>query len=139
MNQEISFEYNGGMSLKGEVNGHEMIIDADAGFGGNDLGPRPKPLVLVALIGCTAMDVISLLKKMRVDFKNLKVSADGELTEEHPKYYHKIKLTYDVWGNDLDHAKVEKAVNLSQERYCGVTAMLEKVAEIKHEIIYHED
>ena len=139
MNHEISFEYNGGMSLKGEVNGHEMIIDADAGFGGNDLGPRPKPLVLVALIGCTAMDVISLLKKMRVDFKDIKVSADGELTEEHPKYYDKIKLTYDIWGKDLDRAKVEKAVNLSQERYCGVTAMLEKVAEIKHEIVYHED
>lgn len=139
MSQEISFEYNGGMSFKGEVNGHEMIIDADAGFGGNDLGPRPKPLVLVALIGCTAMDVVSLLKKMRVDFKNVKVSADGELTEEHPKYYDKIKLTYDIWGNDLDRAKVEKAVTYSQERYCGVTAMLEKVAEITHEIVYHED
>ena len=139
MNQEISFEYNGGMSLKGEVNGHEMIIDADAGFGGNDLGPRPKPLVLVALIGCTAMDVISLLKKMRVNFTDLKVSADGELTEEHPKYYHKIKLTYDIWGKDLDRAKVEKSVNYSQERYCGVTAMLEKTSEIIHEIVYHED
>ena len=139
MNQEISFKYNGGMSLKGEVNGHELIIDADSGFGGNDLGPRPKPLVLVALIGCTAMDVISLLKKMRVDFKDLKVSANGELTEEHPKYYDKIKLTYDIWGNNLDRAKVEKAVNYSQERYCGVTAMLEKVAEITHEIVYHED
>lgn len=139
MNHEISFGYNGGMSLKGEVNGHEMIIDADAGFGGNDLGPRPKPLILVALIGCTAMDVISLLKKMRVDFKDLKISADGELTEEHPKYYHKIKLTYNIWGTDLDRSKVEKAVTYSQERYCGVTAMLEKSSEITHEIVYYEE
>ena len=139
MNHELSFEYNGGMSLKGNVNGHELIIDADDGFGGNDLGPRPKPLVLVALIGCTAMDVVSLLKKMRVDFKDLKVSADGELTEEHPKYYHKIKLKFDIWGKDLDRAKVEKSVVYSQERYCGVTAMLEKASDITYEIIYHED
>ncbi len=139
MNQEISFEYNGGMSLKGEVNGHELIIDADDSFGGNDLGPRPKPLILVALIGCTAMDVVSLLKKMRVDFKDLKVSANGELTDEHPKYYHKIKLTFDIWGKDLNRAKVEKSVVYSQERYCGVTAMLEKSSDITYEIIYHED
>jgi len=139
MNHEISFEYTDGMSFKGEVNGHEMIIDADAGFGGNDKGPRPKPLILVALIGCTSMDVVSLLKKMRVPFTDLKVSADGELTEEHPKYYHKIKLTYDIWGKDLDRAKVEKSVKYSQERYCGVTAMLEKSSEISYEIIYHED
>ena len=139
MNHEISFDYTGGMSLKGDINGHELIIDADDSFGGNDAGPRPKPLILVALIGCTAMDVISLLKKMRVDFKDLKVSADGELTEEHPKYYHKIKLTFDIWGKDLDRAKVEKSVVYSQERYCGVTAMLEKSSEITYEIIYHED
>tara|TARA_R110002050_G_scaffold204327_1_gene339574 strand:+ start:62185 stop:62604 length:420 start_codon:yes stop_codon:yes gene_type:complete len=138
MGHEITFGYNGGMSFKGEVNGHELIIDADEGFGGNDIGPRPKPLLLVALIGCTSMDVVSLLKKMRVDFKDFKVTADGEMTEEHPKYYHKIKLTYNIWGTDLDHAKVEKAVTLSQERYCGVTAMLEKASEIKYEVIYHE-
>ena len=139
MNHEISFEYTDGMSFKGEVNGHEIVIDADAGFGGNDKGPRPKPLILVALIGCTSMDVVSLLKKMRVPFTDLKVSADGELTEEHPKYYHKIKLTYDIWGKDLDKAKVEKSVKYSQERYCGVTAMLEKSSDISYEIIYHED
>ena len=139
MNHEISFEYTDGMSFKGEVNGHEIVIDADAGFGGNDRGPRPKPLILVALIGCTSMDVVSLLKKMRVPFTDLKVSADGELTEEHPKYYHKIKLTYDIWGKGLDKAKVEKSVKYSQERYCGVTAMLEKSSEITYEIIYHEE
>ena len=139
MNHEISFEYNEGMSFKGEVNGHEIIIDADDGFGGNDQGPRPKPLILVALIGCTSMDVVSLLRKMRVDFTDLKVSADGELTEEHPKYYHKIKLTYNIWGKDLDRAKVEKSIKYSQERYCGVTAMLEKSSEITYEVVYHED
>jgi putative redox protein len=138
MNHEVTFGYNGGMSLKGAVNGHELILDAEEDFGGNDLGPRPKPLILVGLIGCTGMDVISLLKKMRVPFTDLKVSANGELTEEHPKYYHKIALTYDIYGKDLDRAKVEKAVTYSMERYCGVTAMLEKAAEITHVINYHE-
>jgi putative redox protein len=138
MDHEVSFEYNGGMSLKGEVNGHEMILDADESFGGNDQGPRPKPLILASLIGCTSLDVISLLKKMRVDFKDLKVSATGSLTEEHPKYYDKIKLIYHIWGTDLDKSKVEKAVIYSQEKYCGVTAMLEKSAEITYEIEYHQ-
>lgn len=139
MNHEVSFGYNGGMSLKGEVNGHKMILDADESFGGNDQGPRPKPLILASLIGCTSLDVISLLKKMRVDFKDLQVTANGSLTDEHPKYYDYIKLTYNIWGKDLNRDKVEKAVVYSQERYCGVTAMLEKAAKIDYEIVYHED
>ena len=125
------------MSFTGDVNGHSITIDAEESFGGNNEGPRPKALVLVALIGCTSMDVVSLLKKMRVPFTDLKVIANGELTEEHPKYYHKIHLTYNIWGNDLDNKKVEKAVNYSQERYCGVTAMLEKASDITYEIVYH--
>ena len=137
MNHEISFEYQEGMSFAGDVNGHSVTIDADEDFGGSNKGPRPKPLVLVALIGCTSMDVVSLLRKMRVDFKDLKVTADGRLTEEHPKYYDKIHLTYHIWGEDLDHAKVEKAVKYSQERYCGVTAMLEKASDITYTIEYH--
>jgi putative redox protein len=137
MNHEIAFEYDEGMAFTGDVNGHSVTIDADASFGGNDKGPRPKPLVLVALIGCTSMDVVSLLKKMRVPFTNLKVTADGTLTEEHPKYYHKIHLTYHLWGEGLDEAKVEKSVQYSQERYCGVTAMLEKAADITYDIVYH--
>jgi putative redox protein len=83
------------------------------------------------------MDVVSLLRKMRVPFTDLKVTADGELTEEHPKYYHKIHLTYNIWGTDLDSEKVEKAVRYSQEKYCGVTAMLEKASNITYEVIYN--
>ena len=137
MNHEISFKHNEGMSFTGDVNGHSVTIDADKNFGGNDQGPRPKALVLVALIGCSSMDVVSLLRKMRVDFKDLKVTANGELTDEHPKYYHKIHLTYNIWGTDLDTAKVEKAVRYSQERYCGVVAMLEKASDITYEVIYN--
>lgn len=137
MNHEITFKYDEGMAFTGDVNGHSVTIDADESFGGNDKGPRPKALVLVALIGCTSMDVVSLLKKMRVPFTDLKVTADGELTEEHPKFYHKIHLTYNIWGQDLDSDKVEKAVKYSQEKYCGVTAMLEKASNITYEVKYH--
>lgn len=137
MNNEVTFGYNGGMSVKGEVNGHELILDADESFGGNNQGPRPKALLLVALIGCTAMDVMSMLRKMRVPFKDLKITANGELTEEHPKHYHTITLTYNIWGEDLNKEKVEKAVRYSNERYCGVSAMLEKAAKINYDIVYH--
>ncbi len=72
------------------------------------------------------MDVISMLKKMRVEPSYFNVDVDGELSEEHPRYYHKIHITYTIKGKNIAPEKVEKAVNLSQERYCGVSAMLEK-------------
>jgi putative redox protein len=89
---------------------------------------------LVSLGGCTGMDVVSMLKKMRVEFDYFNVEVEGELTEEHPKYYHTININYIFKGKDLPLEKLEKAVNLSQDRYCGVTAMLEKAAKIQHKI-----
>ncbi len=131
----IGLSWKGKMTFDAEVNGHIIPIDADASVGGEDRGPRPKPLTLVSLGGCTGMDVVSILDKMRVKFDDLKVDVTGELTDEHPKYFNKIKITYSFVGKDLPLDKIEKAVSLSQERYCGVTAMLNKVAEITHEII----
>lgn len=137
MTQEVTFGHNGGMSFKGDLNGHEITLDASAQFGGKDLGPSPKGLLLVSLVGCTGIDMISLLTKMRVEFDDIKISAKGHLTEEHPKYYHTIDLTYHVWGENVDKDKVAKAVKMSKEKYCGVSAMLEKAAEIKIAIVYH--
>jgi putative redox protein len=122
------------MAFEVEVNNHKFIIDADDKVGGKDRGPRPKPLTLASLGGCTGMDVISILKKMRVDPEYFNVVVSAETTDEHPKYYNKIHISYEFKGKDLPMAKLEKAINLSQDRYCGVTAMLDKVAEIKHEI-----
>jgi putative redox protein len=84
------------------------------------------------------MDVISILTKMRVKPDYFNVEIEGELTEEYPKYYHTIRINYIFKGKDLSMEKLEKAVNLSQERYCGVTAMLEKAAKIEHKIIIKE-
>jgi putative redox protein len=135
MNNKVAINWKADMAFEAEVNGFKMMIDADEKVGGKNLGPRPKPLTLASLGGCTAMDVISILKKMRVEPTQFNVDVEGELTEEHPKYYHKFHITYTFGGKNLDREKLEKAVNLSQERYCGVSEMLRKAAEITHEIV----
>ena len=124
----------GGMAFETQIGKHKVVVDADPDFGGNEKGPLPKPLVLNALTGCTGMDVVSLLNKMRVEFADFSIKIDAELTEEHPKYYNKIHLTYSIKANEADRAKVEKAVNYSQERYCGVSFMLSKAAELTYDI-----
>ena len=126
------------MSFEAKVNGHTFMLDADESVGGKNQGPRPKPLLLVALAGCTGMDVVAILEKMKVKFDDFSVDVSGELTEEHPKYYHKLHIEYKFKGEDLPLDKIQKAINLSQERYCGVSAMLGKAAEITHEIILED-
>lgn len=138
MKQRADITWNEEMSFTGTVNGHKIVIDASDEVGGRDRGPRPKPLLLMSLGGCTGMDVVSILKKMRVDYEGLNIEVEGELTEEHPKYYHTITIIYRFKGKDLSMDKLEKAVSLSQERYCGVTAMLSKAARIDHRIIVEE-
>lgn len=134
----VNVKWTDNMAFDAEVNGFTVKLDAAEAVGGKNGGPRPKPLILVALGGCTGMDVVSILGKMRVkpDFFNVEVS--GEMTDEHPKYYHKLHIRYIFKGKDLPMDKLEKAVNLSQERYCGVSEMLRKAAEITHEIVIEE-
>ncbi len=138
MDNKISVAWTGDMSFEAEVNDFKIKLDADEKVGGKNSGPRPKPLTLVALGGCTGMDVISILAKMRVVPEYFNVEVTGELTEEHPKYYHKIHVVYTFRGEDLPLAKLEKAVNLSQERYCGVNEMLKKSSKITHNIVIED-
>jgi putative redox protein len=139
MKEEIITQWVDGMSFNSTIDGVEVSVDSHAKFGGQGRGPRPKPLLLFSLAGCTGMDVLSLLKKMRVDFTDFRIRVSAELTEEHPKYYHKIHLIYIISGDDIDVAKVEKAVNLSQDKYCGVSYMVGKAAEITYEIRVNEE
>lgn len=134
----VNVNWTGDMAFDAEVNGFNIKIDAAEKVGGKNGGPRPKPLILVALGGCTGMDVVSILKKMRVEPDYFNVEVSGELTDEHPKYYYKLHIRYIFRGKDLPMAKLEKAVNLSQDRYCGVSEMLKKAAEITHEIVVEE-
>ncbi|MBN1108638.1 MAG: OsmC family protein [Bacteroidales bacterium] len=122
------------MAFEIAINGHKFVIDAEENVGGADRGPRPKNLMLAALGGCTGMDVVSILKKMRVDIKKCNVFVQGELTEEHPKYFHTIHTVYEFAGHDLPVDKLQKAISLSEERYCGVSAVYNKVIKMTSEI-----
>jgi len=132
--QSVSTKWLNNMAFETEINGHKITIDADDSVGGENLGPRPKPFMLAALGGCTGMDVISILKKMRVEVEAFNVKVEGDLTEEHPKQFHKMHVIYEFTGKELPLEKLQKAVDLSEERYCGVSAVYKKVMEITSEI-----
>ena len=130
----VSTKWLENMAFEFEINGHNLIIDAKEEVGGQDRGPRPKPLMLAALGGCTSMDVVSILKKMRVELKSLNVNVEGELSEEHPKRFTKMHVIYEMEGDNLPMEKLKKAVSLSEDRYCGVSAVYKEVMEITSEI-----
>lgn len=128
-------QWKEGLAFDVELQGHRFMVDADAQFGGKNLGPRPKALLLSGLAGCTGMDVASLLAKMRVSFDTFTVEVEGNDTDEHPKVFKEIVTRYVFTGSQLDREKIEKAVQLSVDKYCGVHAMLSKTAAMRHEIV----
>ncbi len=134
MKTSINVKWTGNMAFETEVAGHKIVMDADLESGGEDTGVRPKPLQLVALGGCTGMDVVSLLKKMRVDIDDFQMIIEGELSEEHPKHYQSIHLIYQFKGKDLPIDKLEKAVSMSEDKYCGVAALYKKAIPLTYEI-----
>ena len=111
---------------------HWVVMDSEQRFGGLEGAARPMELVLMALGGCTGMDVASILRKMGVDLDDFEIFVDGEQAEDHPKVFKKIRLEYRFFGKKIDPEKVEKAIELSQERYCPVTAMLRQATPIHH-------
>ncbi|MCK4922110.1 MAG: OsmC family protein [Bacteroidales bacterium] len=138
MKESISLSWIDEMAFETELNGHKLVIDANESVGGKDRGPRPKPLMMLALAGCTGMDVVSILKKMRVEYKNLEIKVEGELSEEHPKRYIKMKIVYVFTGENLPLAKIQKAVDLSKDRYCGVSVSYKESMELEYEIVLNQ-
>ncbi|MFC2128329.1 OsmC family protein [Bacteroidota bacterium] len=134
MKSELNIKWLENMAFESEINGHKIIVDADPKFGGENKGPRPKPFVLLAMAGCTGMDVISLFKKFRLNIKDLNIRVVGDMTEEHPIQFTKMHVIYEIKGIDLDARLIEKAVRLSQEKYCGVIATYKKGIEVSYEI-----
>jgi putative redox protein len=108
--------------------GHSIVVDGDS-----EAGNSPMELVLLALCGCTASDVVSILRKKREPFTAVEVSAQGEKAADPPRVFTQIKLSYRVAGN-VSRKAVEDAVRLSEEKYCSVSAMLGKTAKITYEI-----
>jgi putative redox protein len=119
-----------GMHFVGDIEGFRIDLDAEETAGGTGAGLQPHRLLLQALAGCTAMDVISILRKKRQQVSGLKVEVQGIRADQHPKVYTQINVLYRVSGKNVDSQAVERAIELSRTRYCPVMAMLGKVAEI---------
>jgi len=116
---------------KGESN-HWVTIDGPKDFNGSEAASRPMELLLMAFGGCTGSDVASILNKKRVPLDHLDVIVTGEQAEEHPKVYTSIHIEYIFYGNDLKVHDLERAIALSQDKYCPVTAMLKGNCELSH-------
>ena len=138
MTNQVKCEWQGKMAFKSTSPGGSVMLDASEAVGGEGKGVRPKGLMLTALAGCTAMDVTALFTKMRAVPEDFKILIDANLTEEHPKYYDKVTIIYQFWGKDLKKDKLEKAINLSLTKYCGVTAMFNRFAQVETKIEYFD-
>ena len=122
-----------GITFAGKTDSnHWITVDGPENFGGSDAGIRPKELLLLSLAGCTASDVVSILQKKRVKLDDFEINISAEMTEEHPKVFTKIDLEYVFYGDNIAEKDVERAIELSETKYCGVTAMLEKALAINH-------
>ena len=131
----VSTVFNKNMAFTATINGHDVLMDTTADEGGDDSAPSPKRLMLASLAGCTGMDIVPMLNKMKVPFSNFSIDIDADVREEYPKIYNRVKITYKIKMAETDKPKLEKAIALSQEKYCSVSAMFRAFAELKTEII----
>lgn len=135
---EAKVKWIKGMQFIGSASSkYKVVMDADPKVGGENSGTRPMALFLIGLGGCTGMDVVSILRKMRIGFDSLEIEIRAEKADEHPKVYKEIELKYVITGTNIPEDKFLRAIELSQERYCSASAMLKKTADFKitHEII----
>lgn len=129
----------GGMAFEISQDGHTFVLDSGGDSGGGDSGPRPKALLLSGLIGCTGMDVVSILAKMRVEGYAFRLEASAPLTAGYPSVFERISLRYVFAGRGLPVEKIRRAVELSQEKYCGVSAMLRAAAPLEWSIDFEDE
>ena len=118
--------------------GHSFTMDGSTEVGGRNLASRPMEVVLMGMGGCTAIDVVSMLKKQRQDIEGVEVSLVAERAEDHPKVFTSVTLVYTVRGRKLNKALIERAVELSDEKYCSATAMVKKSADVGHKVVLVE-
>ena len=134
---EIETQWMGKMQFNALVNGHTIIMDAPERVGGEDNGPIPKPFILTALSGCTGMDIVSILRKAQKEVENFDIKVSGELSKKPPIMYISIHVVYNFTGDTSCKDAVLEAVNLSQEKYCGVSQMLKKALPVTWEVNYN--
>jgi putative redox protein len=122
-----------GISFAGRTDSkHWITMDGPESFGGDDSGIRPKELILLSLAGCTGSDVVVILKKKKVQLDDFEMNLTAEVADEHPQVYTKINIEFVFYGKDIQEKDVERAIELSQTKYCSVTQMLNKVVELTH-------
>lgn len=126
--------WNRGLQFVGiSGSNHAVVADTSPEVGGFNAGPTPTELVLIAQGACTGMDVVSILRKKRVDFDEFEVEVEAETPPEHPKYLKKVHLTYKIWGKEVPEGALKRAIELSLEKYCTVANSLKGRAEISYE------
>ncbi len=132
MTKRVEIEWKEGLRFISKKGTYEIVMNSSEDEEVMKNNFSPMELLLVSLAGCTGMDVISILKKMRQDVKNFKVVVTGERAEEHPKVYTKINIHYHFEGNGIEKDKVERAIELSYTKYCSVSAMLKKSCDVSY-------
>ncbi len=135
---QITTKWLGNMAFESNnPSGHNLTIDAGPDDGGKGKGYRPKALMLSSLAGCSGLDVAMLIKKMKLEVKDFTIEIKANLTDEHPKFYDKVIVEYHFYGDQLEEKKLQRAVDLSVEKYCGVIEMFRQFAQIEIETIFH--
>ena len=135
----ISTKWIGGMAFESNnPSGIDLTIDAGPDDGGEGKGLRPKALMLSGLAGCSGLDVASLIKKMKLEVESFTIETIANLTDEHPKYYDHVVIEYHFHGANLNEDKLQRAVDLSVEKYCGVMEMFRRFAELEIKTIFHK-
>jgi putative redox protein len=134
MKNSITAKWKGNLAFSSNIGGHEVLTDASEKYGGNDSAPSPKPLMAVALAGCTGIDVATILKKMKVEVEDISIEVECKQTDEVPSTYTSMHVIYTFTGKDLDLKKLTRAVELSQDKYCGVAFMYKKIMDLSWEI-----
>ena len=137
MAHEIETQWMGKMQFNALVNGHTVVRDAPERVGGEDNGPIPKPFILVALSGCTGMDIAAILRKADKQVDDLNMKVTGEISKKAPIEYIAIHVQYDFKGAIENKEAALNAVNDSQEKYCGVSSMLKKALPVTWEVNYN--
>jgi putative redox protein len=133
----VNTMWSGKMHFECDVNDHVVHLDKIHRHGGEDRGPRPKPLLLAAAGGCTGMEIISILEKMRLKIFQLDIEATGELNDEVPKIYKSVHLIFKVRCEAAAQKKILRAIALACEKYCGVIAMLRRFAAVTTEVVFY--
>jgi putative redox protein len=133
---QISTEWKGNMHFESTVNGHALRFDKLPKHGGDDKGPRPKPVFLASIAGCSGMEIILILEKMHVRIEGLRIEIAGELNDGQPKVYKSVHVIYKVSAQASDQQKIERAINLAVEKYCGIISMVRQFANFTSEVIF---